>query len=172
MRGLILLPLECRELLAQMKGRRLERAERVLLPSDYDYWPAEERDQLSDGSLDLFFDDGLRISFWSFTEPWSVGILPDPRPIPDWVHRDVSANSFWQGITGEVVAGVTVLTAPVLAVDGVTAVYPGEFGVLVDMANGRRFLVEYAADAELPDTLRIMPGLEHLPPGTFQLVSI
>ncbi len=167
----MILPLSC-TWLTEMKGKRLKRVERTLLPSDYDYHSAEDRDQLSDGSLDLFFQDGLHVSFWSFGEQMSVGVVPHPRPVPDWVLRDVSNNAFWRGLIGHAVVGVSVLKSPVFATDGITEVFPSEFGVLVDMANGAQFLVEYAMNAELPDSLRIMPNLDHIPAGTYSLIPV
>ncbi|HYF78802.1 MAG TPA: hypothetical protein VD973_16835 [Symbiobacteriaceae bacterium] len=169
---MIHLPLSCRSLLSQMKGKRLERVTRTLLPCDYEALPAEERDELSDGSLDLFFEGGLHICLWSYTEPMSVGVVPDPLPVPDWVYRDVSENGFWKERVGQIVVGVTVLKAPVYDMKGTTEVCPSEFGLLFDLSEGGRFLVEYSMLYPYSDSLIITPGVDHIPPGTYSRISL
>lgn len=168
---MINLPLSQRNLLAEMKGKRLERVIRILLPCDFESLPAEERDQLSDGSLDLYFEGGFQISFWSFTEQMSVGIVTDGQPVPDWVRRDVSENDFWRGIIGQTVLGVTVCKAPVRDKFG-AVVFASEFGVLIDLSHDQRFLVEYSMDFPYPDTLRVMPNEGHIPLGTYDRVTV
>jgi hypothetical protein len=165
-KAVIKLPSECRSLLSAMKGKRLVRVVHELFPPDYEYFPPETREELSDGSLELFLEGDLQICFLAFTEPMSVGVVLTPG-LNSWVRADVSRNRFWTDIVGEVVQEVSILQAR--TADQFHAM---EFGILISMAKGRQFRMEYISDADFLDTMRVMPGCEHIDAYTFHAIPL
>lgn len=160
-------PLQASDLLAKAVGRRLVRVLRQVMPEDYEYFPAETRDQLSDGTLDLFFDDGLLVHLESWTEQWSVTVGGDQIHFPRYLPLDVTDQPFWRHISNQVLKSVHVLVSPYG-----TPQCRHEYGVLFTMANGATFLTEYVSDEEFCDTMRIMPDVAHIPPDQYSLTKI
>lgn len=151
--------------LARTKGKRLLRVVRQVVPEDYGFYPEQTRNELSDGTLELSFEDGSVLCLEAHTEHMSVAVSSARTKIARYLSLDLTGTPFWQRVVEHTLSDLQVLVSPYASPD-----CRQEFGLLVTMSNGETFLVEYISDEEFTDALRIMKDTSHIPQEQYSLV--
>ncbi len=134
------------ELLRAIIGRKITRVRRYLLASDYDALAPEVRDQDTDGSVELQFDNRLILHFLPNAN-WS-SLMVGEGELPEWgggyFLKDVSASEFWNERINREVTDLRILVG--LAAN---ESYPCEFGLRIGIQGAAiPALIQYDEDLD------------------------
>ena len=145
------LPSDNINLFQSLIGQKVIEVSRRLLESDL---ALEDYEQMADGATELVFDDGRVISFFSWTEIFSVGVVANekiPRSGGYSIYKNLTNNSFWKQRVSQKITKVTIFKSIYATEDN-----PLEFGIEFEFENNLKICIEYVDGEEISDTLRVI----------------
>ena len=132
-------------------GQKIIEVSRRLLESDL---YLKDYEQMADGATELVFDDGKVISFFSWTEIFSVGVVANekiPRSGKYSIYKNLTNNSFWKQRVNQKITKVTIFKSIYATEDNAL-----EFGIEFEFENESKVCIEYVDGKEISDTLRVI----------------
>jgi hypothetical protein len=125
-------------------GASLIRVERQRFRPDFEYYDECSRDQDSDGSVELIFDNAVILHLTPDTESMSERVSTGQMSNlgSTYIRRDVGGNPFWTPRVGRVVVAVRTLHAEPQPQDA------APFGVEFVLEGTEPFTIEYINDEQ------------------------
>ena len=128
-------------------GQKITNVSRRLLESDL---YLENYEQMADGPTELVFSNSKIVSFFPWTEIFSIGItqVKIEREGRCSIYKDLRDHPFWRQRIGQVIMKVIILKST-----NATKKNPMEFAVEFEFENNIKVCIEYVDD---PDSLKII----------------
>ena len=128
-------------------GQKITNVSRRLLESDL---YLENYEQMADGPTELVFSNGKIVSFFPWTEIFSIGITQAriKREGISSIYKDLTNNSFWRQRVDRAITKVIILKST-----NATEKDPMEFAIEFEFEDNIKVCIECVDD---PDSLRII----------------